>query len=223
MSKIPVFERPREKLFSKGVSSLKDDELLAVLLGSGTPGTGVMQLSFQVLRLIDTKNGNLQAKDLNSLRGIGRAKAAIILAAIEFSRRRIRPGGTIIRQSADVIDLVRHLASRKQEHLICISLNGAHEVIASRIVTVGLVNQAQVHAREIFSDPIVDRACSIILAHNHPSGSVEPSEDDIATTKRIAQTGTLLGIPLLDHIVFSERGYFSFQERMPDALNNCSG
>jgi DNA repair protein RadC len=108
--------------------------------------------------------------------------------------------------------LIRHYADRKQEQFICISLNGANEVIAHRVVSVGLVNKTQVHPREVFADPITDRASAIIAAHNHPSGSLSPSKEDVEITRQIKNAGETLGIKLLDHIIFNHRGYYSFLE-----------
>jgi DNA repair protein RadC len=108
--------------------------------------------------------------------------------------------------------LIRHYADRKQEHVLVTSINGANEVIATRVITVGTVNHSIVHAREVFAEPITDRAAMIILAHNHPSGSVRPSKSDVKVTRRIADAGDLLNIPLIDHIIFSHGDYYSFAE-----------
>jgi DNA repair protein RadC len=131
------------------------------------------------------------------------------VAALEFSRRRIAADGVKVRTPDDVIPLVAHLNDRKQEVFVCVSLSGAHEVIATRIVTVGLANMCQVHPREVLADPIVDRACSIIVAHNHPSGDLTPSDEDLKVTSRLKSAAAILGINLLDHIVFSRRGFRS--------------
>jgi DNA repair protein RadC len=104
------------------------------------------------------------------------------------------------------------MADRKQEHFLCISLNGAYEVIAVRTVSVGLVNKTQVHPREVFADPLTDRATAIIVAHNHPTGNLTPSKEDIAITRQLKSAGEILGIKLLDHIIFSHKGYYSFME-----------
>jgi DNA repair protein RadC len=108
---------------------------------------------------------------------------------------------------------VRDISDKRQEHFVCLALNGANEVIGNRVVTVGLLNSNQVHPREVFSDPIVDRAASIILVHNHPSGDTEPSQEDIAITKRLVEAGELLGIKIHDHIIVSKNGYTSMKER----------
>jgi DNA repair protein RadC len=205
-------ERPREKLILRGAEALADQELLAIMLGSGQRGQNVNTLARRLLQVLDERNGTLQARDLLNIYGIGSAKATLVLAALEFARRRIRPKGVKIRSAQDVLPLLNHFTERKQEHFLSISLNGAHELIATRVVTVGLVNQTQVHPREVFSDLITDRACALIVAHNHPSGDLEPSTSDVAVTKRLKEAGEILGLRLLDHIIFGERGYYSFQE-----------
>ena len=213
ISSLPESDRPREKLLARGPQSLSDKELLAILLGSGNKEHNVMSLAGKILAVVDERNGTLQAQDLMTIRGVGTAKAALVSAMLEFSRRRIRPDGTAIKSASDIPPLVKHLVDRPQEYFICISLNGAHEVIATRVVTVGLANAAQVHPREVFSDPITDRACAIVAAHNHPSGDLTPSKEDIEVTKRLKEAGRTLGIELLDHVIFSHRGYMSFRDQ----------
>lgn len=203
---------PREKLNLSGAGSLSDTELLAVLLGRGQKGKNVFQLANELLPIIDSNFGSLSLERLSELKGIGPAKAMQILSALEFSRRRFAISGKKIKNSSDVLPLVSHLSDRKQEHFICISLNGAHEVIASRIVTVGLVNLCQVHPREVLADPLTDRATAILIAHNHPSGNLEPSAEDHRVTNSLKQASELLGLRLLDHIIFSTRGHKSFRE-----------
>lgn len=210
---IPISDRPREKLLTKGASSLSDRELLAVILGSGSSAYGVTDLSTNVLKVVDSKNGGLTPEALIEIPGIGRAKSTLICAAIEFARRRIRPEGTKVREACDVFPLIRHFAEQKQEHFLCLSLNGAHEVIATRVVTIGLLNSSQVHPREVFSDPIKDRAASIIVAHNHPSGQLTESQEDLRITKILVEAGKLLGIKVLDHLIFCRTGYLSLSEK----------
>lgn len=208
---LPKLDRPREKLQAKGAEALSDLELLAILLGSGIEGHDVMTVAGQLLKFLD-KNEKYSLEDLQEIEGVGPAKATLIAAALEFARRRIRPEGLKIKHPADVLPLISYLADRKQEHFIAISLNGANEVIASRVITVGLVNATQIHPREVFADPIIDRACAIIIAHNHPSGSLAPSQEDIAITGRLKAAGETVGIRLMDHIIFNQKGYYSLME-----------
>ena len=212
ISEMQAADRPRERLVRSGASALSDTELLAILLGSGGRGRDVMTLAAKVLSVVDEKGLAIECSDLSKIMGVGSAKAAVILSALEFSRRRIASEGRKVRAPEDILEVVGHLLDRKQETFVCISLNGAHEVIASRIVTIGLVNACQVHPREVFAEPITDRASAIIVAHNHPSGDLTPSEQDRLVTRRLKDAADLLGIRFLDHIIFSKRGVFSFHE-----------
>jgi DNA repair protein RadC len=206
-------ERPREKLRAKGPAALSDIELLAILLGSGTKTGDVLTVAGRILKVVDGRNDKLSLDELLKIEGVGPAKASLVAAALEFARRRIRPEGLRISFPPDVLPLIRHYADRRQEHFICVSLNGANEVIAARVVSVGLVNKTQVHPREVFADPLTDRASAVIVAHNHPSGSLEPGDEDIETTGRLKSAGEILGIRLLDHIIFNQKGYYSFLEK----------
>lgn len=204
---------PREKLKSKGVKSLSDKELVAILIGMGTTKNDVLSLAEKVLTVLDSSDGTIDINSLQEIEGIGLAKASVIAAALEFARRRIHPEGVKIRFAADLLPLLQNYADRKQEHLLCTSLNGAREVISIRVVTIGLINKTMVHPREVFADPITDRASAIILAHNHPGGLPKPSSEDVIITKRIVDAGETLGITLLDHIIFNNRGHFSMAEQ----------
>jgi DNA repair protein RadC len=210
---IPKEDRPREKLELKGPQSLSDLELMTILLGSGIKGHDVMTVADRILKSLDASKGNASVEDLKQIEGVGQAKATLIAAALEFARRRIRPEGLKITFPADVLPLIRHYADRKQEHFIWVSINGANEVITTRVVSVGLVNKTQVHPREVFADPITDRASSIIVAHNHPIGDLTPSKEDIEITKELKSAGEILGIKVLDHIIFNDKGYYSLLEK----------
>jgi len=209
---IPKRDRPREKLLAKGAAALSDQELLAVLLGKGTARMDVMTLAGKLTRVVDEKGLGVRAEDLTQFEGMGEAKAALLLAAIEFARRRIKPEGVKIQASADVLPLIRHYADRRQEHFICITINGANEVLQVRVISIGLIDRSHVHSREVFAEAIVDRASAIIVAHNHPAGPLEPSSADIEATRQLKAAGDVIGIQLLDHIIFNQSGYFSFLE-----------
>ena len=213
ISEMPKSDRPREKLQQKGAEALSDLELLAILLGSGTRKHDVMTVADEILKVVDGNKGKVSLEELQKIEGVGLAKATLVAAALEFSRRRIRPEGLKISFPADVLPLIRHYADRKQEHFICVSINGANEVITARVVSVGLVNKTQVHPREVFADPITDRASAIIVAHNHPSGGLTPSKEDLEITKQLKSAGEILGINLLDHIIFNDKGYYSLLEK----------
>jgi len=210
---LPKSERPWEKLRDKGAEALSDLELLAIILGSGTKGHEVITVADQLLKVLDRTDSQPGPEELEQIEGMGPAKATLILAALEFARRRIRPEGLKISFPTDILPIIRHFGDRKQEHFLCISLNGANEVIQTRVVSVGLVNKTQVHPREVFADPITDRASAVIVAHNHPAGGTSPSQEDREVTQQLKSAGETLGIRLLDHIIFDQKGYYSFLEK----------
>lgn len=209
---LPLEERPREKLLKKGAESLSDQELMAIILGKGSKKNDVLSLAKQLIKTIDQNGIKVEANEILDIDGIGEAKATTIAAAFEFVRRRIKPEGLKIKFPVDVLPLILHYGDRKQEHFLCISINGANEVMNIRVVTIGLINKSQVHPREVFADVLAERASAVIIAHNHPVGDLKPSNEDIAVTKRIKEAATILGISLLDHIIFNNKGYYSFVE-----------
>jgi len=208
---MPLNERPREKLFDKGAESLSDIELLCVILGNGVPGMPVHGISQIILRKIASE-GSLSRQSLEGIEGLGTAKVAKLLAAVEFGRRL---GGTCrrkIRNTSDAYNLLRHYGDRPQEHFIVITLNGALEVVHTQVVSMGLVNRTLVHPREVFIESIKHMGTSVILAHNHPSGSLEPSSEDIELTDRLRKAGQILGIEVVDHIIFTDENFYSMRE-----------
>ena len=213
ISSIPKEERPRERLQAKGAQALADHELMAILLGSGTKGHDVLSVAKRVVEVVDISKGSPSLDELGQIPGVGFAKATLIASALEFSRRRIKPEGMRVSFPPDILPLIQHYADRKQEHFLCVSLNGAQEVITTRVVSVGLADRAHVHPREVFADPITDRASAVIVAHNHPSGTLEPSKEDCKITMQLKAAGEMLGIRLLDHIIFNQKGYYSFLEQ----------
>jgi len=191
---------------------MSDIELLAVLLGSGTKRASVLDLAAKVLRALDGRLDRVRADELQSIAGVGKAKACQITAALELARRHIAKGRHVIREAADAVPYLQSIRAKKQEHFVCVSLNGANEVIEARIVTVGLLDTNQVHPREVFADPIGDRAAAVVVAHNHPSGTLEPSPEDLALTRRLVKAGELLGIRVLDHLIVTAHGFLSLHE-----------
>ena len=209
---LPEFSRPREKLKEKGAKSLSDEDLIALILGSGTKDQDVRSIASQIAKLIADKKGKVTLEELSKVEGIGLAKAAQILASFELSRRYMVKETVKVSEAKDVLPLLSDIASKQQEYFICISLNGANEVIEKRIVTIGLLDKSPVHPREVFADVITDRSASIVLAHNHPSGELKPSNSDLKIHDQLVEAGKILGIKILDHIVISKKGYYSFQE-----------
>ena len=208
---LPKEERPRERLINYGPESLSDKELLSVILVSGIKGKNVTQLARELMDKLDREKNIPSVEELSRLTGMGKSKACTVAAMLEFGRRKWASGQRI-RNPTDIHNLIRHHADRRQERFLCLSLNGAHEVLAVRIVTIGLVNRTIVHPREVFADPILDRASAVIVAHNHPSGNLRPSEEDREITDRLKAAGDILGLNFLDHLIFSENFYFSFRQ-----------
>ncbi len=209
---LPEFSRPREKLMAKGPSALSDPELIALILGSGTQKLDVMSLASKLARLIQDSKGKISFEILSGIEGIGPAKASQILAGFELARRYLVKDAIKITEAKEALPLLGDIANKQQEYFVCLSLNGANEVIEKRIVTVGLVNKSQVHPREVFADVITDRAAAVIFAHNHPSGELNPSDSDLKIHNQLTEAGKILGIKILDHIIVAKKGYFSFQE-----------
>ena len=205
-------DRPREKLLAKGEAALSDAELLAVLLGSGTKRVSVLDLSVRILSTLKGQLADASVKRLVEVDGVGRAKACQLVAAMELGRRHLLQKRAIIRDAEDALPYLSGIRNEKQEHFVCLSLNGANEVLATRIVTVGLLDSNQVHPREVYADPITDRAASILCAHNHPSGTLEASPEDVAITRRLVKAGEVLGIRVLDHLIVTKQGFVSLKQ-----------
>ncbi len=211
---LPVEQRPRERMSSHGALSLSDNELLSILIGSGTKNNPVSMLADTILSILDRTppDEEVQVETLMRIDGLGRAKATLVCAALELGRRRLPPRRKQIIFPGDVFPFIQHIGTRMQEHFLCISLNGAHEILSVTTVSIGLVNHTLVHPREVFSVPIRERATAVIVAHNHPSKSLLPSRDDFGVTERLRAAGEILGIKVLDHLIFCEEGYRSMLE-----------
>lgn len=205
-------DKPREKLIQRGVTALKNEELLAILLGSGIQGKDVRKLAKEIISLMDRGVDRLTIEKLCQIHGLGIAKASQILAALELSKRYFLSQHRQISDAQDVFDELKAFADRKQEYFLTITLDGASHIIETRTVFIGTLNQSLVHPREVFADAICDRAAGIIVAHNHPSGTREPSRADIQITQRLKEVSRLVGIELLDHVILTKQGYYSFSD-----------
>jgi len=216
------YDKPREKLVAKGVEALKNEELLAILLGSGIQGKDVRKLSKEIVSLMDRHfdhfahfgklSDRLTLDALCNIHGLGIAKASQILASIELSKRYLIRSNKRITDAKDVYDELKSFSSKSQEHFLTITLDGASHIINTRTVFIGTLNQSLVHPREVFADAIADRAAGIIIAHNHPSGTLEASRADVQITQRLKEVSKLVGIELLDHVILSKHGYYSFSD-----------
>lgn len=214
IKELPIEDRPREKLEYRGSSFLSDIELAAIILGSGSKNLPVQELAKKLVEFIDSNQDNqISIKDLIQIKGIGKAKASLICACLEFGRRMVPNKKISITCPKDAFSFLQHYGNRMQEHFLTISLNGAHEVMSVNVVSIGLVNRTIVHPREVFSKPLKESATAIIIAHNHPSGNMEPSIEDIEVTSRLKKAGNLVGLPVLDHIIFCYNDFRSMLEQ----------
>lgn len=217
---LPLDDRPREKLLMRGAQNLTDAELIAILLRTGTKGRSVIKVAQD---LIDNE-GNLavisskSSPVLQKQKGIGKDKAATLLAAFEISKRILYQSKWFsnkkITSPAEIAEIfIPLLHDELKERFIVVSLSSANKIIKYDIISVGNLNSSVVHPREVFKTAIENSAASIILIHNHPSGNLEPSSEDISITKKIVESGKILDIPVFDHLIIAGNGYTSFVEK----------
>jgi adenine-specific DNA-methyltransferase len=214
---IPKIDRPREKFLKKGADALSKSDLLAILLGSGIKGKNVRELSESIIKKFGKKFLDITVNDLLEISGIGQAKALQIASAISLVKRFYDENKTneiIIKNSQDVLSLTYDLRDKKKEHLVCLYLNARNSLLKKEIISVGLLDKALLHPREIFYPATELNAASVILIHNHPSGDSSPSGKDIQVVEKIAQAGEIMGIPVIDFIIISEKGHYSFFEKL---------
>ncbi len=197
--------RPREKLQAKGAQSLSDYELLMAIIGSGNKQADVSKIARDTLKLMRRHGADVNYDQLSAVTGMGIAKVTEILAALELSKRYLlKSEQPIIDSPEKAVEQLADIRDKKQEYFVCLSLDGANRLIAKRIITIGTLTSSLVHPREVFADAIADRAAGIIVAHNHPSGSLVPSAADIEVTDRLKQAGKILGIKVIDHILITK-------------------
>ena len=216
---LPRAERPRERLQKFGAEALSAQELLALVIGRGIPKKSVMNIAQELL----VKFGNVKAisqatiEELSQIKGIGLAKAAQIKACFELGRREeLEPElkNFDIKDPESVVKAIRtSIKDKAKEHFKLILLNPRNKIIGISTISIGTLNASLVHPREVFKDAIMHTAASVVLAHNHPSGDPEPSEDDITITKRLVEAGKILGIEVMDHIIIVKNGFLSFKEK----------
>ena len=212
-------DRPREKLLLKGRSSLSDAELIAILIGSGTKSMSAVSLSQLILSKVDNDLNTLaklSVRELQEFKGIGEAKAISIVSALEIGRRR-KPNDSQakarIKCSEDAYKLMfPELLDQPTEQFWVIMLSRNNTVLQKRAISLGGVSGTTADPKVIFNKALQDLASGIILIHNHPSGNLKPSQQDIALTNKLTQSGKLLDIPVLDHLIFTDNGYLSFAD-----------
>ena len=206
--------RPRERLKKYGVKSLKDDELLALILRCGTKNINALELANNIISDYKSlsKFNDLTLTELAKINGIGEAKASVILSAIEFGKRVIKTDNKKIRiySSKDIFNMFRYdFIDVKQENLVIVLLDNSNNLILFKTLFIGTLNASLVHPREVFKEAIKNSAAKIILVHNHPSGNTTPSKKDIEFTNTIKELGVKLGIPLIDHLIIGYNNYYS--------------
>ena len=196
--------RPREKLQARGAESLSDYELLMAIIGSGNKYADVTKIARDVKKIIRDRGSELTYDDLLTVKSLGPAKASGIIAAFELWKRQFEVSGRPIIDSPEkAVEQFADIRTKQQEYFVCLTLDGANRLIAKRVISIGTLTSSLVHPREVYADAITDRAASIIVAHNHPSGNLEPSQADRDVTERLREAGELLGISLLDHIIIT--------------------
>jgi DNA repair protein RadC len=207
----PLPFRPREKLERLGAENLSEEELLAIIISSGSKGSSATELSHVILKRHADKLLSTPIEELSKIKGLGKVKAMQLKASFELGLRYAKAlsGKVIINSSRDAYMVLQDFVHKRQEHLILLTLNGRNQMISKRVITIGTIDASLFHPREIFAESISDRASKIIVAHNHPSGNLEPSINDIEMTKIVRKGGKLLGIELVDSLIISDEGYRS--------------
>lgn len=212
MQDVPLLDRPREKLQRKGVAALSDFELLEVMIGSGNGATDVGTIARQIQKVLRRGGAALNMESLTALHGVSTAQAGKLLAGLELARRHLVRDVQPLRTQEDILARLDDIRNRQQEHFVALSLDGGQRLIAQRTITIGTLDTVLAHPREVFSDPLMDRAAAVIVAHNHPSGMALPSRKDRELTQQMAAAGQLLGVPLRDHIIVTKTEAFSFRQ-----------
>ena len=214
---IPLNERPRERLIENGSDNLSNEELIAILLKQGTKNKSAKELALEILKSVDNINDlkDLTIEKLTSIKGIGYASATTILSAIELGKRiyknKMNNYKIKLTNSKSIYEYMKYLLDdKKQEYFYAIYVNNKKEIIERKLLFMGTINRSIVHPREVFKNAYLTSASGIICVHNHPTGDITPSIEDIRITNALVETGNISGIPLLDHIIIGEDNYYSF-------------
>ncbi len=207
---IPSFRRPREKLGEYGVENLSDRELMALILRTGNMVSGVMQTAETVLKKYSLKDlSQITVRDLTFIKGVGDAQASSIIAAAELGKRMYNMYPRPLNHPEDILPIVADLRTKQREHLTGLYLNSRNHLMFRITISVGTVDASLAHPREVFAPAIRKGASGIILVHNHPSGDPEASQADIDMTARMIESGKILGIEILDHIIVARNKWSS--------------
>ena len=219
IKKIPLNDRPREKMAANGAAVLTDAELIAILLRTGTAEKSAIDIASEMTAdggLYKRLAGITRLNELTNIKGLGQAKAATVLAALEIGRRiaSAKPLEKIhLSCPQDVADfLMPRLRYAAKEQFVVILLNNKNKVIGTEVVSEGSLSSSIVHPREVYAPAILHHAAAIMVAHNHPSGDPKPSTEDTEVTRMLARSGKVLGIPMIDHVIIGDGNYYSFLE-----------
>lgn len=214
---LPLLDRPIERLINKGVESLSNEELLAIILRTGTKEKSAKDLAAQLISKYRSVKelSNVSFEQLSSVSGIGRSKAAILMSCFELSKRINMSVDSLIDIKANNPDIIFEyykdlLKDKNQEYFYAIYLNTKNRIIKDKLLFIGTINYSVVHPREVFKEAYLAGASSIILVHNHPTGNILPSSNDIDTTKKLKEIGDIMGVKVVDHIIIGKDKYYSF-------------
>ncbi len=214
IKEVPKELRPREKLKKHGPESLSEEELLAVIFGTGTKGRDVLSLSSDIVRLGWDKVESMSLSELKNLKGLGEVKALQLKALLELSRRIREPfGGVRVLSPEDAYLLLRRHFDTTKESLLSLYLDLSHRVLKVEVIAVGSLNRVFALPKDVLRPAVELSAYGILIAHNHPQGTAEPSKGDEDFTRRLREACELLGFELVDHLILDPKGYFSFRER----------
>ena len=202
----------RELTLLNGISYPDDEELIMLILGTGTKNNPIESLAEKVTKTINSSNEEELIPNLKKINGMGESRALVIAAALELGRRRRGILRSSINAPKDVIPFLQHYTLMPTEHFITVTVNGAKEILSTRVVSVGTINKALIHPREVFANAVSEYASGIICCHNHPCGQCYPSNADIDSTKILQKAAKILGIVFMDHIIITKEDYFSFLE-----------
>ena len=202
----------RELTLLNGISYPDDEELIMLILGKGTKNNPIESLAEKVTKTINSSNEEELIPNLKKITGMGASRALVIAAALELGRRRRGILRSSINAPKDVIPFLQHYTLMPTEHFITVTVNGAKEILSTRVVSVGTINKALIHPREVFANAVSEYASGIICCHNHPCGQCYPSNADIDSTKILQKAAKILGIVFMDHIIITKEDYFSFLE-----------
>jgi DNA repair protein RadC len=211
---LPQFKKPREKLAEKGPSALTEAELLAAIIGTGRQGSDALKLATHILQAHPVSQLSLMpVRELEQIKGVGFALACRLVAAFYLGKIGSEQATPLAINKPEVVfHLAQDISSKKQEYLLGLYLDGRHHLLAKETISIGTLTSSLLHPREVFAPALKLRAASVIIVHNHPSGEVYPSNEDISATDKLVEAGEILDIPLLDHVIVSAQKWISLRE-----------